>query len=54
MARLRARAYLAGADRLVDKYVRGFGRPDILHAQATLWGGVAAIAHQSVGLASPS
>jgi glycosyltransferase involved in cell wall biosynthesis len=42
LARLRARAYLAGADRLVDKYVRRFGRPDILHAQATLWGGVAA------------
>ena len=42
VARLRARAYLAGADRLVDKYVREFGRPDILHAQATLWGGVAA------------
>ncbi len=42
MARLRARAYLAGADRLVDRYVRGFGRPDILHAQATLWAGVAA------------
>jgi glycosyltransferase involved in cell wall biosynthesis len=42
LARLRARAYLAGADRLVDKYVRGFGRPDVLHAQATLWGGVAA------------
>jgi glycosyltransferase involved in cell wall biosynthesis len=42
VARLRARAYLAGADRLVDKYVREFGRPNILHAQATLWGGVAA------------
>lgn len=42
VARLRARAYLAGADRLVDRYVRVFGRPDILHAQVTLWGGVAA------------
>jgi len=42
VARLRARAHLAGADRLVDRYIRRFGRPDILHAQATLWGGVAA------------
>jgi glycosyltransferase involved in cell wall biosynthesis len=42
VARLRARAYLAGADRLVGRCLREFGRPDILHAQATLWGGVAA------------
>jgi len=42
VARLRAGVYLAGADRLVDTYVGRFGRPDVLHAQATLWGGVAA------------
>lgn len=42
VARLRARMYLAGADRLVNRYLREFGRPDILHGQATLWGGVAA------------
>lgn len=42
VARLRSGVFLAGADRLVDTYVRRFGRPDVLHAQATLWAGVAA------------
>jgi L-malate glycosyltransferase len=42
VARLRAKAYVAGADRLFSIYSRTYGRPDIVHAQSTLWGGVAA------------
>ena len=42
LARLRAKSYLAGADRLIGIYAETHGRPDIVHAQSTLWGGVAA------------
>jgi glycosyltransferase involved in cell wall biosynthesis len=41
-ARVRSKAYLAGAERLTNIYSRTFGTPDIIHAQSTLWGGVAA------------
>lgn len=41
-ASLRARAFRVGARLLVRRYVDSYGRPDLIHAQSVLWGGVAA------------
>ncbi|HEY8342267.1 MAG TPA: glycosyltransferase [Calditerricola sp.] len=40
--RLRARLWSEAVCRLVARYIREQGRPDVLHAHALLWGGVAA------------
>ncbi|HJV36042.1 glycosyltransferase [Geomonas sp.] len=40
--RLGTQLYRLATARIVGSYIRRFGRPDLLHAQGTLWGGVAA------------
>jgi glycosyltransferase involved in cell wall biosynthesis len=42
VARLRKQAFVRQAQRLVRRYIKEFGRPDLIHAHAVKWGGVAA------------
>ena len=42
--RLTARQFLWRANNLYGRYIRRFGRPDVIHAHELLWGGVAAAA----------
>ena len=40
-ARLRHRLFILGARRLLRRYIRERGRPDLIHCQGAIWGGVA-------------
>lgn len=42
-ASLRRRLDLRGFHRVTRKYIRTFGKPDVIHAHSALWGGVAAM-----------
>lgn len=51
LPRVSRQIWLWQARRLVDQYVKRFGKPDIIHAHAVLWGGVAALeASQRLGV----
>lgn len=51
LPRVSRQTWLWQARRLVDLYVQRFGKPDIIHAHAVLWGGVAALeASQRLGV----
>jgi glycosyltransferase involved in cell wall biosynthesis len=42
-ARIRGKLFVQECDRAYRIYERTFGRPDVIHAQSALWGGVAAM-----------
>jgi len=51
LPRVNRQIWLWQARRLVDLYVQRFGKPNIIHAHAVLWGGVAALeASQKLGV----